>query len=342
MVSGRTIASLVAAFALAGCVSITVGDEMTVPLSIAKQGSFFVGGRDVQSDNLSLLPAYAPSGTITVDQMYVRYQVPADVKGTPIVLIHGCCLTGKTWETTPDGRMGWDEFFLRKGNPTYVVDQSWRGRSASDISTINLVKAGKAPVDKLPTVFAAGHEGAWAIFRFGAKYPEVFPGMRYPLDAQGEFWKQMVPDWLNAAPNPTPTIANLSTLAVQLKGVVLMSHSQSGIFPFQAAALDTNGIKAIVAVEPAACPDPKADLKPFTKMPILVLFGDNVDIVPRWAPRLKLCREFVDATNKAGGNAALWLLPDMGIKGNSHMLMQDNNSLEIAGMLSGWIAKHAP
>jgi len=46
------------------------------PLTIARQGSFFIGGREVKSDTLSTLPAYAASGTITVDQMYVRYQVP--------------------------------------------------------------------------------------------------------------------------------------------------------------------------------------------------------------------------------------------------------------------------
>ena len=43
------------------------------PLTVQEQGSFFVGGRDVRSDTLSTLPAYAPSGTITVDQVYVRY-----------------------------------------------------------------------------------------------------------------------------------------------------------------------------------------------------------------------------------------------------------------------------
>jgi hypothetical protein len=88
------------------------------PLTIARQGSFFIGGRDVKSDTLSTLPAYAASGTITVDQMYVHYQVPVGVLGVPITLIHGCCLTGKTWETTPDGRMGWDEYFVRHAHPT--------------------------------------------------------------------------------------------------------------------------------------------------------------------------------------------------------------------------------
>jgi hypothetical protein len=157
------------------------------PLTIARQGSFFVGGREVKSDTLSTLPAYAASGTITVDQMYVRYQVPVGQFGVPIVLIHGCCLTGKTWETTPDGRMGWDEYFVRHAHPTYVIDQVWRGRSAADPSAINAVRSGKAAVDQLPTVFSAGHESAWAIFRFGKEYPQTMPGMRYPVAAQAEF-----------------------------------------------------------------------------------------------------------------------------------------------------------
>ena len=80
------------------------------PLTVEKQGSFFVGGHDVHSDTLSSTAARTPSGTITVDQVYVRYQIPAGATGRPITFIHGCCLTGKTWETTPDGRVGWDEY----------------------------------------------------------------------------------------------------------------------------------------------------------------------------------------------------------------------------------------
>ncbi|QGY05901.1 esterase [Methylobacterium mesophilicum SR1.6/6] len=310
------------------------------PLTIAEQGSFFVGGRDVASDTLSTLPAYAPSGTISVDQIYVRYQVPVSAARPPLVLIHGCCLTGKTWETTPDGRMGWDEFFVRRGFPTYVIDQAWRGRSAASPAQINAVKSGHAELNSLPTVFSAGREPAWAIFRFGPEYPKVFPGMQFPLEAQGEFWKQMVPDWSASLAVPNPTVPALSELAKRLKGAVLVSHSQSGIYPFQTAALDRTGIRALVAIEPAACPDPaKDDLAPYKDLPILVLFGDYVDASPRWAPRLKLCRSFVAAANAAGGKAELILLPEIGIHGNSHMLMQDKNSLDIADWLSGWIEK---
>jgi len=323
---------------------LLAGAAVAEPLTIESQGSFFIGGREVKSDTLSTLPAYAPSGTITVEQMYVHYQIPAQIPGgpkkPPLTLIHGCCLTGKTWETTPDGRMGWDEYFVRQGFPTYVVDQVSRGRSAADPSIINSVKLGKTAVDKTPPVFSAGHEAAWAIFRFGPEYPKVYPGMQFPLEAVDEFWKQMVLDWAATLTTPNPTVPALSALAIKLKGTVLISHSQSGIYPFQTAALSNDGIAGIISLEPGGCPAPDGDLKPYLKIPTVVVFADYVDLSPRWAPRLKLCREFAAAVQKAGGKTELMLLPEMGIKGNSHMLMQDRNSLEIAALLVGWINKN--
>ncbi|PLZ04050.1 esterase [Burkholderia sp. WAC0059] len=341
--AGRLCCTALLAFALASCVSQTTSDRaagLSGPLSIAKQGSFFIGGRDVHSDTLSTLPNYAASGTVTVDQMYVHYQVPVGAKPLSLTLIHGCCLTGKTWETTPDGRMGWEEYFVRRGYPTYVIDQSDRGRSAADISAINSVKLGRTPPSQLPTVFAASHESAWSIFRFGPKYPELFTGEQFPVEAQAGLWQQMVPDWSASLPTPNPTVPALSQLAAKLGDTVLVSHSQAGIYPFQTAAISTRGIAGIVAVEPAECPSPTGDLTPYTKMPILVLFGDYVELSPRWAPRLKACRAFVAATDRAGGHAALVRLPDVGIRGNTHMMMQDRNNLEVADWILKWIDTH--
>jgi len=34
------------------------------------------------------------------------------------------------------------------------------------------------------------------------------------------------------------------------------------------------------------------------------------------------------------------LLPEVGFHGNSHMLMQDRNSLQVADWLLGWIDRH--
>jgi pimeloyl-ACP methyl ester carboxylesterase len=341
-----TLAIFASAFAAAQSAPFYPGkalsqEALTRPLAIAKQGSFFVGGRELKSDVLSTQPAYDREGTITVDQMYVHFQVPVSARELSLVLIHGCCLTGKTWETTPDGRMGWDEYFVRRGYPTYVIDQAGRGRSAVDASAVNAAALKNAPATQMPNIFAAGHEGAWKIFRFGPQYPETYPGLRFPVSAANGLWAQMVADWNFALPKPNPTLADLSQLAKQLRKTVLISHSQSGVFPFQAADISTEGIAAIVALEPGACPAADGNLAPYKNIPSLVVFGDYVELSPRWAPRLKACREFVDALNKAGGHVELLVLPEIGIKGNSHMLMQDNNSIELADIVATWIETRA-
>jgi pimeloyl-ACP methyl ester carboxylesterase len=337
----RTLAAT-AVLLMVACGTVSAPRGLDSPLTLAGQGSFFVGGRELKSETLSAVPGFSPEGTITVDQMYVRYQLPDRIAGRPIVLIHGCCLTGKTWESTPDGRMGWDEFFLRQGHSVYVIDQAARGRSAADPSAIVAARQGKLPSGHLPAIFSAGREGAWTIFRFGPAYPQTFPGMKYPLEAQAELWKQMVPDLSRALPNPNPTVPALSQLAGRIGGAVLLAHSQSGPYPFQAAALDRQGIAGIVSIEPVACPSATADMTPYKGLPILVLWGDYVNNSPFWAPRVKACGDFVRAASAAGAKAQMVMLADEGMPGQSHMLMQDRNSLQVAQWLDRWIAGHAP
>jgi hypothetical protein len=308
------------------------------PLVIEKQGSFFVGGRERASSTLG--QAGMAAGTITVDQVYVRYQTPPGASARPnIVLIHGCCLTGKTWETTPDGRMGWDEYFVRRGFSTYVLDQAWRGRSAADPSAINAVASGSQPIATLPPVFSASHEFAWVIFRFGPKYGETYPGLKFPMSATGELWKQMVVDSAFGLPTPNPTVPALSELTGRIGPSILISHSQSGIYPFQAVAANRRNIAGVISIEPAACPKATADMTPYKTTPILVLFGDNATGSPFWSAIVGNCRAYIAALDAAGGRAKMIVLPEIGVTGNSHMLMQDMNNRQIADLLIDWIGK---
>src|ERR1041385_2796908 len=127
---------------------------MCAPRTIKEQGSFFVGGDDKTITQPGFGPnAPATTGDITVNQMYVQYQIPP--KGdqhVPVVMVHGCCLSSKTWETTPDGRMGWSEYFVRKNRSVYLADQVSRARSGFDATIINAVKSGAAPPSQLPNV----------------------------------------------------------------------------------------------------------------------------------------------------------------------------------------------
>ena len=48
---------------------------------------------------------------------------------------------------------------------------------------------------------------------------------------------------------------------------------------------------------------------------------------------------FADTVNKAGGKAEVVDLPKVGIKGNSHMVMMDRNSSEVAALIQAWLEK---
>jgi hypothetical protein len=49
----------------------------------------------------------------------VFYQLPAKARQLPLVMWHGIGQFSKTWETTPDGREGYQNIFLRRGFGVY-------------------------------------------------------------------------------------------------------------------------------------------------------------------------------------------------------------------------------
>ena len=319
--------------------------KKAAPLTIKEQGSFFVGG-----EHKSITPPpgpFAAPGDITINQMYVQYQVP--MKGdqhVPVVMVHGATLTGKSWETTPDGRMGWDEYFVRKGHPVYVPDQVGRGRSGFNQAVFNNVRAGSTPPPNLPLWLRFSDESVWPNFRFGPTPGQPFSDSQFPLTAVDELAKQAVPDVsFGGLPTPNPTLKALADLAGQLNGAVLMGHSQSGSFPLESALLKPGAAKGLVLVEPGSCP---ARYSPeqigiLAKVPILVVFGDHRDnptglpTLPTWQARFEACQELIGRLKNAGGQAEMLAPPERGIRGNSHMIMQDKNNLPIADLILRWI-----
>src|SRR5262245_9873007 len=111
--------NLIALCVLVGTL-LFAADDLKKPLVIGSQGSFYIGGETKSSSTLNSATPATAEGDITVNQMYVQYQLPVSTQHVPIVMVHGCCLSSKTWETTPDGRMGWNEYFLRKNRPVYL------------------------------------------------------------------------------------------------------------------------------------------------------------------------------------------------------------------------------
>jgi pimeloyl-ACP methyl ester carboxylesterase len=313
------------------------------PLVLKAQGSFYVGG-DVVGQTQAELGSFGPAGHITINQMYVRYMIPQGDRNAAVVMIHGMTHTGKAWETTPDGRMGWDEYFARRGHAVYVPDQVGRGRSGFNQAIFNDVRAGAAPPDSLPAIWRFGDEVVWPNFRFGPRPSAPYPGLQFPVEALGELSKQSIPDLSLTLPTPNPTYKALSDLAGQLKRAVLISHSQSGAFPLEAALVNSAGVKGAVLVEPGVCPATYTDqqIATLATLPIMIVFGDNLDTptgIPgfSWRTAYEGCRAFVTRVNAAGGNARMLYLPDRGIRSNSHMVMQDRNNLQIADLILKWI-----
>ena len=336
--------------AISALILAAAGVTMADSLLLKDQGSFFVGGRTIFTDALTgsttgFLGTGINTGNITVDQMYVQYQIPEGADShVPVVMVHGCCLSSKSYETTPDGRMGWNEYFLRKHRAVYLPDQVSRARSGFDPTMYNEIRLGKRPPSDMPEIRTATHEIAWQLFRFGPSMGKAFSDEQFPVEALEEFGKQVIPDLNGGLPAVNPTWTNLSGLAIKLKGAILMGHSESGFFPEQAALINPEDIKGLISIE-GLCPAlPPQQISNLAKIPTLVVYGDHIEDVPTylnfWKGRFESCKQFVQQVNAAGGDATMMHLPKYGQLGNSHMLMQDRNSNQVADLILKWIDEH--
>jgi len=243
--------------------------------------------------------------------------------------------------------MGWSEYFVRRDRSVYLADQVSRARSGFDPSAFADVRSGKTPAAQMPNIIDATHQVAWSVFRFGPKFGEAFADEQFPIQAMDELYKQMILD-LNAAlpSNPNPTWKQMAALGVRLKGAVVMGHSESGFFPEQAALIDPTGIRGLVSIEmPCVTNLTTAQIGTLAKIPTLVMFGDHLTDIQgggpaNWGEAFASCNTFLEQLKKAGGDAEMMHLPALGIHGNSHMLMQDRNSDQLADLVIAWIDKH--
>ena len=100
------------------------------PITIQDQGSFVAGGKIITAAgnlNTAKNPKDLSGNTLHGDHAYVFYQIPAKAKKFSLVFLHGYGQSGKSLETTPDGRDGFQNIFLEKGYKTFTVDQPRRG-----------------------------------------------------------------------------------------------------------------------------------------------------------------------------------------------------------------------
>ena len=333
---------------------------MAEPLVLGAQGSFFFGGQVLDKGQ---------GDTFNGDAGYVKFQAPVNPKALPLILWHGGGQFGKTWETTPDGREGYQQIFVRRGYAVYVLDQARRGGASRSVNP-----------DRDPY---AGSDNSfyYNIFRLGVwappAAPRPFAGLSFPTDPASidQFWFQIT-DNMGGGSGTDEVRAlhanNLSDLLDRTGPSILITHSQSGQYGWASAIRRPDAIKAVVSYEPNiyAFPSddpppeistagmPVADFTPpqlvdpaafeaLAAIPIQVVFGDYVRDQPRdqygaelWRRVAQRAEQFADAVNRRGGKVEILHLPDAGLTGNTHFPFADLNNLAVADQLSAFLARH--
>ena len=124
--------------------------------------------------------------TSHVDHANVFYQIPAEESGLPMVFLHGYGQSRMGWMTTPDGRPGWSDLFLRMGHSVFLIDQPRRG------------EAGQTSV--AGTISTEPSDQTWYTqFRIGTYLDNAFTyneGSQFPTgeNVLDQFFRQMTPD----------------------------------------------------------------------------------------------------------------------------------------------------
>lgn len=334
---------------------MAAGNGNPAPLIIQEQGSFAVGGTVISNPGTfdPSKPLNPDGQTFHGDHAYAFYQVPPNARKFPLVLWHGAGQFSKTWETTPDGREGYQNIFLRRGFGVYVIDQPRRGRAGRSTQPI--------------TITPTPDEQLWFNqFRVGV-WPNYFDGVQFDRSPEtlNQYFRAMTP---NTGPfDPDIVSDGVSALFDRIGPGILFTHSQSG-GPGWLTVTKNQNVRAVVSFEPGSnfvfpegelpppLPNafdvlegvavPMSEFMALTRIPIVIFYGDNIPAQPTtmpaqdsWRARLEMARLWRDTVNKHGGDATVVHLPEIGIRGNTHFPFSDLNNVEIADQVSKFLAE---
>ncbi len=211
------------------------------PLAIAKQGYFFVGGKYSTVGDKQLMNG----------QIYVEYQIPKKrTQAYPLVIVPGAAQTATNFNGTPDGREGWTQHFLRRGYAVYIVEQPGRGRSSYQPDTDGT--QAYPQVLRVQERFTAPEKfNLWAQARLHTQWPGT--GMAGDPNFD-QFFASQVPFVQKPEVIQALNRDALAALIDKLGPVILMTHSQSGAYGWEAVDQRPGMVKALIQAEPSAPP----------------------------------------------------------------------------------------
>src|SRR6476646_8758762 len=234
-------ASFGLALAAGAVAMVTAQSRPAEPLSIARQGYLFAGGKYSTVNGRQVM-----SG-----QLYAEFQIPARQSHPwPIVMVHGGAQSGTNFTGTPDGRPGWAQFFLRPGYAIYVVDQIGRGRSPLTPEVYG--KTSSQSLDYVLQKFTT--QERYKLWPQAALHTQ-WPGKgEVGDDAFDQYFASEVPGMENRIMQTQGTVDGLAKLLDRIGPAIVLVHSQSGAYAWPLAQARPNLVKAIVAAEPAGPP----------------------------------------------------------------------------------------
>ncbi len=229
-------------------------------------GSFHVGGRLVEnhrqagSRKVTFTPGGVPAKVDPERHLPGRADVCAvlpagrNERGAyPLLLWHGGGLTGVTYETTPDGREGWLNYFLRKGFAVYNSDAVERGR-AGWAQYPDIFKGEPVFLHHGQSVRALSHRRWPGLLQSRSGQAQADAGQPIP---EREATRISSSRTCRAGPPPTTAIdcALISPRSTASVPCIILFHSQAGTFGFKVAQARPDRVKALIAVEPAGVGD---------------------------------------------------------------------------------------
>lgn len=310
-------------------------DRANAPLTILREGSFEAGGTIIGTGDQ----------TLSCDHGHVEYEIPVNPRAVPLMLWHSSSTA--VWDRRWDGGEGYKTIFLRRGFPIYIWDGPRVGRANYGCTDYTY----KARIGQ--------DQANWTAWRFGPRAGVWFPGVQFPT-GDAAAWEQAT----RARYDEFDTVANAqlesdaAAKALDRIGRTVLVTNSAGGMRALLTALKTNKVAAIVSYEnpgfvfpdgegPQDAPGPfgpihvpAAEFAKLTRIPIQLVWGDNIDKSAIWTRFYKQAEEFVRIVNAHGGKAEILRLPDKGLHGNTHIAFADLNNVKVADLLSAFLAKN--
>jgi pimeloyl-ACP methyl ester carboxylesterase len=324
------------AASLAGCADLAspaASDDPSAPA--ATLGVTYVGEADGSAavDGRARVVSVRPSG---------------GAEKRPVVMVPGLGLSPYVYLATPDGRPGWAEQFVDAGHPVHLFDPP-RNVTAGGLTPDGF---GAEP----PALSRWSLERAWPTWGFGPEAGEAYPEVRYPVDHVDQLVASF-PAYVSGGGGPgggtrggtgdgsgggrfasDRETAALRALLDRVGPATLLVHSAGGASGVAVARAAPALVERVVAVEPVGCPtDETAVAEMGDEAPFMAVYGDYVAERGQTG-RKEACATTARLASEWAEASRLLSLPDEGVRGNTHLLMQDDNNDRIADRILSWIA----